>query len=437
MTNSNYSFTSAITGNSYGQQSHQGRDNVNKPSIKQYSYYRDLCARKRVEAQTIDKFTFSTLRDAIDVLRQQPDPASEKQLDIIHRTLKELEDLGDTVKVSPEYIAKLTGGTGGTASLFIEKLFERRQNFADTASPSEQQLKIIVEWFLCPDIPFESISVEHTQPMKPGANVAESYTDTISINRKVALDGTKWRWMTPDEFAQEVASKMSRRQASRFIDQYRGVFYDWKSTRVTANQIKYIKELENRMANLYVPKPVEMAITPDGEVMEISKSSARDYNPNAYVPMEDIHLYQLSYEQASEFIDKLKSELSDRELSSVGSPYDERQQDFHDLTRAQSTKNQNDAILKEYTALSDLMYGLESINGYTHDTLHTLIRQTLMEGMDDKSLEARTMIKDFMYESLDVKNGQQLAKNIGRLQTMCEASVIATEILDEMLNELQ
>lgn len=425
---SNFSFTSFLNGNVQNnyQRTYGNTARVSAPTQKQIDYYLDLCQRKKIRPKDINKFTFEALGKEIEQIRQLPDPASERQIEKIKQLWQEINNLGENLKpFSDEFLNSLTGGATGTASQLIETLMKKRMELNEVAPPSDAQLQIIVEWFLCPDIPFEN----------------------YDIQKKVILDSTyekdgevlnHWRYMTPDEFANEVKSKMTKKQASEFIDRYRAMFYDWRKTRITQQQIRYIRELEQRLANIYTPKQVEFAINEDGEVVEIKHGSSRDTRGDlqtvAYEPLTEMQLAQMSYEEASLFIDQLKSELERKELYRYGDIYGDDQQALEDK---RSAKDRNDAIIREYTALDDLIYKLEALAGYENLDLHGLIKETLLEGEDHRSEEAKNAIKEFMLQTIDVKRGfSQVMKDINRLQVMCEESMIATAILEELTKEV-
>lgn len=422
----NFSFTSFLNNNKRAETARAYTERASAPTEKQIQYYLDLCKRKRIQPKEIKLFTFETLGKEIEQIRQLPDPASDRQIEKIKQLWQEINDLGGNLKpFSDEFLNRLTGGATGTASQLIETLMKKRMELNEVAPPSDAQLQIIVEWFLCPDIPFEY----------------------YNIQKKVFLDETTekdgevvklWRYMTPDEFANEIKTKMTKKQASEFIDRYRAVFYDWRKTRITQQQIRYIRELEKRLANIYTPRQVEFAVNEEGEIIEMKHGSSRDARGDlqtvAYEPITEMQLAQMSYEEASSFIDQLKSELERKEFYRYGDIYGNEQQLLEDKRGA---KDRNDAIIKEYTALNDLIYKLEAIAGYENYDLHGLIKETLLEGEDHRSEEAKNAIKEFMMQTIDFKRGfSQVMKDLGRLQVMCEESVIATAILEELAKEI-
>lgn len=423
---SNFSFTSFLNNSKRVGKARIYTDRVSAPTEKQIQYYLDLCQRKKVQPKEIKLFTFETMGKEIEQIRQLPDPASDRQIEKIKQLWQEINDLcGNLKPFSEEFLNRLTGGAEGTASQLIETLMRKRMELNEVAPPSDAQLQIMVEWFLCPDIPFEYYGIQKKIYLD---STTEKDGEVVSL----------WRYMTPDEFANEIKSKMTKKQASEFIDRYRAVFYDWRKTRITQQQIRYIRELEQRLANIYTPKQTEFAVNEDGEIIEIKQGSSRDARGElqtvAYEPITEMQLAQMSYEEASLFIDQLKSELERKEFYRYGDIYSDDQQVLEDNRGA---KDRNDAIIKEYTALDDLIYKLEAIAGYENYDLHGLIKETLLEGEDHRSEEAKNAIKEFMLQTIDFKRGfSQVLKDLGRLQVMCEESMIATAILEELTKEV-
>ena len=221
-------------------------------------------------------------------------PASEPQIQIIKDKIESLSKMG--VNINAPDFSKLTGGRTGTASTLIESLIEMERQYNDVLPPSEAQLQFLVSMYLCPDIPFE---------------------ENFEIKRKLDLGEGMWRKLTPEEFAEEIKSKMKKRDASAFIDAHRGVFHTWKTTRIRPEQFKYIRQLEERMRDLSSPSAIEWCVDEEGNLVQVSKAKvdkSKDYNPTGYIPLEDMELLMFSVEQASQYIDMLKSEQGRKDL---------------------------------------------------------------------------------------------------------------------------
>lgn len=445
-----FSFTSFLqsnggNNNNGGSRGGNGGGRLNKPSERQIKFYYDLCERKKVTRKDITQFSFEQLGKEIDELQKRPDPASDRQITKIRELEQEIISLGGDLKpIGDDVINSLTGGREGTASSFIQALFDMRSNMNIIAPPTDAQLKILVEWYLCPDIPFESFSSEEVFPMKNGANVAESQTITVEINRGIDLGNGQWRHMTPNEFAEEIKSKMTKRQASKFIDDYRGSFYDWKKTRITEQQIKYIRELEMRLANISAPKAVEYAIV-DGEVQEIRNTTVdynAEWNPMAYEPADELALAQLSFEEASQWIDQLKSEV-DR-ANRYQSMYNEEelfgsaQQDFEErnLVKGENRRirDEHDSLTDEYNKLNDLIFAVEAILGYEDMQAHEYAKESLLnqDVSSEMNKEYRDYLKNFFMNTVTVdkeKDNKRWTSQMARIFNMCEDVPVALEIL--------
>lgn len=435
MTN-NFSFTSFLNNNG-GNNYNRGSNALNLATPSQKRFYMDLCERKRVRPKDIDKMTFDAMSKEIEQLRALPDPASQRQIDKILELQKEIVDLGGELKpITQATLNSLTGGREGTASALIQTLFDMRTNMNDVASPSDAQLQIIVEWFLCPDIPFEQHGVEK----KVWLDHLNSYSTDVDTPEK--LEARRWRYVTPSEFAERIKAKMTRRDASAFIDQHRGTFYEWRKTRTTQQQIRYIRELEERLSDTYVPQQVEYAVV-DGEIVQVTKRSSREqYNAPAYTPLEDMQLAQMSYEQASEWIDRLKMELDRKnnyqnEVDSVEDVFGSAQADFNEkmMVRNENMRvnDQETAKINEFNKMNDLVFAVEAVLGYKSDEIHDMVGELLHEDVSSQTiLEHKARLKEFFMSTVTAdpeKDYDRFAQEMARIYNMCEEVPVALEIL--------
>lgn len=276
MTNSNYSF---FSGNNVTNNTGTTTTTERPMSPAQEKYYSDLCLQKNVVPVDLTGKSYDEVSIMIKELREFF-PASPAQIRLIKEKASALN-----LNIDESKLKKLTGGREGSASKLIAQLIEKEREIGDTIEPTEAQLKYIVSMFYCVDVDFS----EH------------------DIKKRVDLEDGLWRLMTPNEFAKEVSAKMSRKEASAFIDKYRSAHHAWLNTRISVEQEKYIRQLEERLADLYVPKQVPE--TNDGK-------RKYDYNPTAYEPLSEGHLKMFSKEEASKYIDRLKYELEAKELYS-------------------------------------------------------------------------------------------------------------------------
>lgn len=428
-----FSFTSFLQGNLQEkyQEGRQTTPQVNSPTTKMIAFYYDLCERKKVKKEDISQWSYKQLNEEIKRLRDLPQPASDSQVEKIVSLITELQELGADVKpVTNEFISTLTGGQHGTASELIKKLMEIRQSMSHIAPPTDNQLEILVDWYWCPDIPFEEFDIKKWVMLNETITNHEGNTQQLK------------RRMTATEFAYEIKEKMKKNEASQFIDKYRAVYYTWKRTRITAKQIEYIQELEDRLANIEVPKQVEYAIV-NGVITQITKSSQREnYSPLAYNKTELAQLQQLSYQDANTMINQLRSELEDKNLSYVSSDvYDNSQQEFEDK-RSEHAHDMREARIQEHTLMQDLVFKLESIAGWEVPDLHASLTEMILDEEDNRAEEVFNELKEMMsltvFKVKDHNNEEQVSrakKDLGRLYIMTEGTFLGTKIAEEIMAE--
>lgn len=388
---------------------------------KQEKYLSDLRNRHHVPLTGIELLTFAQANQEISALRDRPAPASDAQLEKIGNIMEEMRQHGAKISISEEKINSLTGGRDGTASKMIEFLNAKKAELNIVAPASEAQVKTISEWFLCPDIPFEDFNVTK-KVMMPD------------------VSATAWRYFTPEEFKAEITSAMTKQEASRFIDQYRGTFYDWKKTRITQAQMKHIRQLDERLANIESQAEVTFAQDLDGNVVEVSTANKNTYNPRAHEPLTEQQLMQMSFKEASTLIDQMKSEQSERYASIDKSQDQQNLQDkfakFDELTGVGSAKNANDARSNEFHRLSDLIYKLEAVAGQQNEELHALIQEVLVDGGGNADI-AKTELKAFMHLCVDRANKERAYRTAGALLQIAEDTVIGTAIAEEVNTEVE
>lgn len=417
--------------------------NAFPPSVKTLQFLSDLRTRHRRSLVGLDTISYSEAQAEIKELQALPTPASDKQLEIIANTIKELNDAGDKINISQAKLHSLTGGREGTGSKMIEWLFARRQSLNIQQPPSDSQLDTLTEWFLCPDIPFESLSIAVEDEIKPGANMSDSHTDTVCVEKKVLMphvSATAWRWMLPEEFKAELKAKLTRSQASKLISEYRGTFYTWKSSRTTKAQMDHIRRLDQRLANIESQAEVTFGIDQDGNVEEVSTSKKNTYNPRAHEPLSDIQLAQLSVEEAKILIDQMHSELNETYASIDNNAeqvhLNDKIRSFDERTGAGVAKTINDARIFEYTKLSDLIYKLEAVVGHANDELHDMIKETLIDGAGD-SIHVTHKIREFMLLAVDNSSRERALRTSGALLQLTEDTEIGTKIAQRVSNETQ
>ncbi len=397
MTNTNYDYLGFMNYQQGYIQEPKGRP----ATAGQIKYYHDLCKQRNIEPQDVNNFTFETMSAEIQRLMKiyPPSPAQVKLIndkvnnlkliiDNMHFTDEQIEELkaneedvvsiiiigliDNNLNLDP-IMKELTGGRDGTASKLIENLIGVEKQLSNIQEPTEKQIEIMVNMFLCPDVPFES----------------------YGISRKIELEEGLWRKPTPEEFAKQIKSTLTKADASKFIDNYRGAFYEWKKTRIRPEQLRYIMELERRLANQSPTTEINEAYTIDGDTIQIGEHKREYISGTEYVPHTQEQLVQFSIEQASQFIDQLKSELNRRESSSFA----ELEIEYNDLSASYYNKNE---VEIEYEALKNLMYKLEAIAGYHDEELHEAVGVELIEDDGPESnIKNRKKIREFMKDLLE------------------------------------
>lgn len=346
-------------------------------SAKQVAFYVDLCTQKNVPAQDPSTMSFQEISDEIQRLMkiQMPSPA---QMELITTKLSALAELGFTYN---GFLGELTGGKEGTASKLIEELIAKERELAEFAPINEKQLETLVSWFMCPDIPFESFGIRK----KIGFNLGQGKDF--------------WRLMTPEEFAEEIASCMKKADASKFIDEHRGIFFNWRKTRAKIEQIKYIKVLQSRFVTVK-SRTFESVVGFDGERFDVTSSKHEMVDTNQYVAMGDLELQMLSEEQASQLIDIMKGELEAKDLYQGFSKLDDESDTFEPLRQKKDDRGNTVDDDDEWTMLQfekDL-FKLESIVGYKLDEIRDMLDNSILaEGWS----EVKNQIREVMLMSVE------------------------------------
>lgn len=300
-------------------------------SPKQIKYYLDLCESKKVEPRDVTNITSKAISELINEVKSIV-TVSTSQIDMLKRLGEETN-----VNITDELIGKLTGGKEGSASKLIEQLLERKRSMGNQLPPTDAQVKFLTDMFLCPDIPFEE----------------------YEIQKKRQIGDNTYVLMTPSEFAEEVKAKIHMSEASAFIDKYRGIFFTWKNSRATLEQIKYIRQLEERLSTKREAVAIEFAISETGEVVELSHNKPVSEN-NLYNPLTDLELSQMGKKSAEEYISILKADLNKAELySGFEAELNKSDETFEEI-RVRSISDEN--TLEEM--LTDSMYKLSAMLGY-------------------------------------------------------------------------
>lgn len=416
----NYTFTNFGKNRGTSNNTTFGRQNTPSTGVKakterQIQYYRDLCAQRKVTPKNYILMSYDELAQEIATVKDFY-PASDAQIKIIKDKLQSLSEFGQEIN-APDF-STLTGGKNGTASSLIEALLKLERQHTDKIGVTEPQIEMLVGMYLCPDVPFEAIGVNRKVLLNP----VISYSSDMPYDEQFAHQ--TWRKMTPDEFANEIKNKVTKRDASAFIDAHRGIFHTWKTTRIRPEQERYIRQLEDRMADLSSPTVVEWSVDINGNMVQIIKQdeTRKEYNPRGCEPLDDLSLKMFSVEDASTYIDILKSELNRKELYSYGEVSD-NSMTFEAIRTPSTSEKKRD---KEMQQLEDLMFRLEAVAGYENDEIHQTITPYLFE--DDVDCEIVQENKDKVRDFMKFLIAEQYITFDGMIQ-ICSDCEIAQHIL--------
>lgn len=407
-------------------------------------FYYEVCARKQITPLNVMEIAPVALGKEIERILELPAPASDKQKEMIREIIAELVSIGvEGIKMpSQKFFDSLTGGRDGSASQWIERLQKKRTENFDKLPITEQQLERLVEWYACPDIPFEEFGVS--------MRIYEEHLQVYStdLHTPDVLEKRMWRRATPLEFRDQLTRRLTHSTASRLIDQYSGVFSVWMRDRASDSQKKQIRRLEERLSTVYVPKEVTLYDLEDngGDNPFGANGSSKkhaNWNPISYVGMDEVQIGLLSRDEANKHINRLRYELQAKELYNT-SDAQSLSGDFEDMRTA---KNEASARTKEFTELNNMMYALSDVVGnhfelsYPTDdgevTTVASLRQDAMRvffngGSEEAKADVRGQIVDFMKDGL-VRN----CITFKQLIEMCDKSNTAMEILDALTDDME
>jgi hypothetical protein len=369
----------------------------------------DLHKRFNLDVRTLEGADYAQIRRITDELSSRPMPASVKQIEIIKSTIAELNELGVEIAITEQIIDNLTGGAEGTASQVIDMLFRKRTEAQANGPLSDKQAETLVKWFYCPDIPWENFEVVQKVAMPIEGNPSA------------------WRFMTPEEFTAELKAKISKSNASKFIDDHQHLYYEWSKTRISQYQIDTIRQLEERMANMHSVGVAEFAIV-DGVVTQVYKKPKRDYAPQGYQPMTEHEIKQLSSTDASKLITQMQWESKNREKSAVNVD-DHAQQELEDKVQSFG-KNELHAVNLEHQNLIDVIFKLEATIGQENEELHESINELMIQRKGN-SVDVGNTIMEFMLDAMDTK-----LLTFSTLVSITQNSTIASRIV-EMIDPAQ
>jgi hypothetical protein len=436
-------------------------------STKQLDLYITICKRKGVLPIDVSEHSPKQLGDVIQSMFDMPTPATESQINMLRDMLQELVTASiPGVRMPSELFFKKLNQNNFQD--WLEKTRNLRALHFDKLPANETQLERIVDMYLCPEIEWESISINKRETVESfdedgiARKTNISYSETVTIQRKIyrneeTMEPTtettsRWSYMTPEEFKQELTNKLTHQTASAILDQYTGIYQGWLRTRIKEGQKTQIKRLEERLANVFVPKevtvfeldtPFEMEGELDTNVeidtdapFQVKSRKLDNWNPTSYVGLTPQQMNMLSREEADIYITQLRYELQDKELRDIGGAQT-LSGDFEDMRTAKTIAN---ARTKEYTELNNMLFGLSAIVGSSfetdshnvdtlrHDALQTFFDTQKAGASDERKAELFVQIREFMIEAI-----RKNAINFKGLMNLADRSDVASELIDSII----
>lgn len=454
----------------------------------QIERYYSVCMDKRITPKNISAMSQKDASAELQRVFDVPPLATEPQIKTVLALVNELIEMG-IERVKPPSDHFLANVRVTQCSDVIRQLKKIKQDNLHLAPPDDAQLDRLVKLQHCMEVPFESIPTTKEEriesPDEYGVMrlINSSIETTKCVDRRIYLDekivsadGSKkylWRWMTADEFRAELRKKLNHSEASRILSQYEGLALKEKRTQLSEYQIKLIRQLENRLATLYVPKPVENLVdftadSVDYTLDEKVADKSQNWNPESYQPLDEHILKMFTSRQADEYINQLKVEYEQKDLYSAvenaevvqftnkndyestlrlhranvlraywnsGRGYIEftSEQTFESVRKAQTYSQWRQ---QQFTALNNLLFALQSIGGidteeFRNEVSHVFFTYTVKTSSgasqagasreDVKKLKRK--IAKFMITL--VKDKCIKVRQLGRI---CENSEIAEKI---------
>lgn len=427
-------------------------------SPQQVKFYLDLCTRKGQQPQQVSNFTAKTIYDENQRLMKLVDVASPNQKQKIRDLHAEINSLGGNLKpLKEEFLNTLTGGKEGTASDLIGKMIKRLNKLNVNTEITDAQLETLTNWFLCPDIPFESLilSVETgevggvKQYKDVEVNISrvnfleETFTDTQGVTRN------KWTRMTIAQFQEELKAKLTFSLARQLISKHSTDFYEWKKTLITAKQFEMVRTYEKRLMDLHVPQEVVSGydFNEEGELVEVvvRPRTSKDayYNPVAYTPLDDMELLQMTKEHAKIYMEQLRSELRDRtkpqesakELASQ-ELLTEKHSIFNERTRTGLAQNEATLQIQKFSETQDMIFRIEAVIGYKLDSIHELVQESVIIA---DGTQRETLINELynaMTASIDwTKPQYEVIGRVASLSQVCAENEVGEEAVKALYKE--
>lgn len=451
----------------------------NPATERQKSAYIRMCLAKEVMPIDVSTLSFPEMSKEMDRVAQLDFPLSQNQFELLRSLCDQMTQVKLIHPVSDNALKKLSRSKASEKINSARALIAQHQHLFP---PDENQIERLMELYQFPSVDWESYGVQtkvflETYDAYVIEDVEEERVDFhgFKIPRSRKIKGTfvghsTYRLKTRSEFREELMSKLSHDQASRIIDRYREEFNEHRRQRISPSQKNYIRDLEGRMANLYIPKKVEVAqmdtayfiLDNDGHSIECDENDTfserememefdeeeEQYVPKkggihmmAYAPLSDEMLDNFTRATAREYIDFLQNELVDRRLKAPTNAQEFRRNEREyeseqEREKVRSMEDEESAYRVHFEQINQFMYELSRIvghelevNQHNAESLRHHVVQVFFEKDKEKIHRLQGEILDFISTAIDKQ-----AFKVIELFFLADRSQIASEIIDELCN---
>jgi len=403
---------------------------TNLPGEKHYGVYIDMCEKRRITPKKINLFTTKSLYAEIAIVKALPYKSSDSQQDMIINLLTEINTIvpNSYKPLSKESLANLN--SAGASSL-IERLVGERRNLNEIAPATEDQATKIAGWMFCPDIPWEEYGIE----LKIYVTKLEYWSTEYDVPEDLEI--RPFKAVTVGQLKEQIKRKIKQKEANAMMNKYGSIFYAWSKTRMTDGQILHIRQLEERLCDISVPKQVEIAVDFEGNPIEIQYGNSRErVYPDGYISLPDHELKQMSKQQATKFVYQLELEVKDKELGKPGNFYGDSQQTFQEKvqvfcnqTGLGEARDAMEARTVEHRRLTDFVYALGANMGYVDEDLANRMNEFDGDLPDDIKQD----VKSYMYQAIDYKDMKSMLSSVQKLRGFAEK----VESLDNIVSIIE
>lgn len=360
--------------------------NVRSHTERQAKYISDLCRQKGQQQADVTGMTYDEASELIGKLlgMKGTDGMTPKQKAKIEEIIARNPHFNIN-EAHPNW----SKYTKDEASTLIGWLFDMERESRHLKPCTEAQVAKIVRMYLCPDVIF---------------------SDTGWVETYEERDGKRYLVRPASRFlAQWIATNMRQQDASEFITKYNAKYLEWSRGRVTKQQQAFIRQLEQRMANLYSAGGAhEQKTDADGNVIANDGPSRKEWAPKGYEELDAVSLYIMSEQAASKYIEVLQAELQRKELTRFNP-----ESMIGDYLEEKRITTGDESVEHDAKLMADFVYGLYAQLG---EDLDEVARQ-----------HAETPTKRIGYDTIEF-----VRELIGRCITKGVSMTLITDMLDDV-----